>query len=141
MKNSCRVLFAGAAILFVCGVGSAQAPGFRPVGTVRQIMLGIVAPSSDVIFAVPNKLPTDDAGWQRVQNSSLTLAEAANLLMIPGRAKDKNDWMKFASQLNAVGAEAFKAANMKNAAALDDIGNKIDALCEGCHAKYLPKQQ
>jgi len=141
MKNSGRGLFAGAAMLFLCGAGSAQAPAFRPVGTVRQIMLGIVGPASDVIFAVPNKPPKDDTGWQTVQNSSLMLAEAGNLLMIPGRAKDKNDWMKFASQLSAVGAEAFKAANMKNAAALDDIGNKIDALCEGCHAKYLPKQQ
>ena len=29
---------------------------------------------------------------------------------------------------------------MKNGATLDDIGNRIDAVCEGCHAKYLSKQ-
>jgi hypothetical protein len=141
MKNSVRALFGATAMLFLCGVGSAQAPGFRPVGTVRQIMLGIVGPASDVIFAVPNKPPKDDAGWQAVQNSSLILAEAGNLLMIPARVKDTKDWMKFANELNEAGAEAFKAANKKDAAALDDIGNKIDAVCEGCHAKYLPKTQ
>jgi hypothetical protein len=139
MKNSGRALFGAAVMLVLCGAGSAQAPGFRPVGTVRQIMLGIVGPSSDVIFAVPNKPPKDDAGWQAVQNSSLMLAEAGNLLMIPVRAKDKNEWMKYAGKLNEVGAEAFKAANMKDGAALEEIGNKIDAVCEECHAKYLPK--
>jgi hypothetical protein len=126
-------------VLLLSASGSAQAPGFKPVGTIRQIMLGILTPTSDVIFAVPNKPPQDDAAWQSVQNSSLMLAEVGNLLMIPGRAQDKGDWMKFANQLNEAGAEAFKAANAKNAAALEDIGNKIDGVCEGCHAKYLPK--
>ena len=102
-------------------------------------MLGIVAPTSDVIFKVPNQAPKSDKEWKLVQDSALTLAEAGNLLMIPGRAKDRADWMKYAKSLSDAGSEAFKAANKKDAKSLEDIGNKIDDVCETCHAKYLPK--
>lgn len=140
MKNHGWILIcAGLLMLVLAKVGSAQSPGVQPVGTVRQLMLGMVGPASDVIFSVPRKAPKDDMEWAAVQNSALILGESANLLVMPSRAKDKGDWMKFAKQLNDAGAEAFKAANAKNAAALEDIGNKLDAACEACHEKYLPK--
>jgi cytochrome c5 len=102
-------------------------------------MLGIVAPASDVLFAVPNHAPQTDKEWATVQNSALTLAEAGNLLMMPGRTKDNGDWMKYAKALVDTGSAAFQAANAKDAKALGDIGDKIDDTCETCHAKYLPK--
>jgi len=131
--------FAGVAVLFLAGASLAQAPGFQPVGTVRQIMLGIVAPASDVIFKVPGEAPKDDKAWATVQNSSLILAEAGNLLMMPGRAKDNGEWMKDAKALVDAGSAAFKAANAKDAKALEDIGDKVEETCENCHTKYLPK--
>jgi cytochrome c5 len=73
-----------------------------------------------------------------VQNSALILAETGNLLMLPGRAKDRDEWMKNAKALVDAASAAFKAANAKNANALSDIGDKIDETCETCHAKYLP---
>jgi hypothetical protein len=130
---------AGLAVLFFAGATMAQAPGFQPVGTVHQLMVGLVAPASDVIFAVPNHAPQSDKEWVPVQNAALTLAEVGNLLMIPGRAKDNGDWMKYASALTDAGSSAFKAANAKDAKALEDIGDKLDEVCETCHAKYLPK--
>ena len=125
--------------LLLARAGSAQAPGFQPVGTVHEIMVGIVAPASDIIFAVPNRAPKNEKDWASVQSSALTLAEVGNLLMIPGRAKDSGDWMKYAKALVETGSEAFKAANAKDAKALEGIGDKIDDTCETCHAKYLPK--
>jgi hypothetical protein len=132
----------GLMVLLLAGAGAAaaQAPTLRPVGTVRQLMLGIVAPASDAIFKVPNKAPKNDGEWQALQNSALILAETGNLLMLPGRAKDKDEWMKNAKALVDAGSAAFKAANAKDANALTDIGDKIDETCETCHAKYLPKQ-
>jgi hypothetical protein len=139
LTKSRALFFMGFAILLLAKAGSAQAPGFQPVGTIHQIMVGLVAPASDVIFAVPNHAPKDDKDWASVQNSALTLAEVGNLLMIPGRAKDNGNWMKFAKALVDTGSEAFKAANAKDAKALEDIGDKLDEACETCHAKYLPK--
>lgn len=68
------------------------------------------------------------------------LAETGNLLLLPGRAKDNDQWMKNAEALVDAGSAAFKAANSKDANALTHIGDKIDETCETCHAKYLPKQ-
>ncbi len=133
------VTFAGFFILVMAAASSAQAPAFQAVGTVHQIMVGMVAPASDVIFAVPNHPPQSDKDWAAVQSSALTLAEVGNLLIIPGRAKDTGDWTKYAKALTDAGSAAFKAANAKDAKALEDIGDKIDDTCETCHAKYLPK--
>jgi len=139
VTKSRMMLLMGIAILMLSAAGSAQAPGFQPMGTAHQVMVGMVATASYVIFAVPNRAPKDDKEWTSVQNSALILAEVGNLLMIPGRAKDTGDWMKFAKALRDAGSEAFKAANDKDAKALETIGDKIDDTCETCHAKYLPK--
>jgi hypothetical protein len=85
----------------------AQAPGFQRVGTVRQIMLGIVAPTSDVIFKVTSQTPKYDKEWKTVQDSALMLAESWSLLPLPGHQ----------------GSKAFKAVNAKEAKSLENIGN------------------
>jgi hypothetical protein len=131
MLAALPVLFAGAAM--------AQAPTFHPIGTVRQIMLGIVKPTSDVIFKFQFDPPKTDEEWAALQNNALNLAETGNLLLLPGRAKDKGEWTKQATALVETGSQSFKAANAKDAKALEEIGNKIDDTCEACHAKYLPK--
>lgn len=130
---------AGVLILLSVATAQAQAPVFQPVGTVRQVMLGIVKPSSDVVFKFQFDPPKTDEEWATLQNNVLTLAEAGNLLLVPGRAKDQGEWVKNAKALIDTGSQAFKAANAKDAKALETIGDKIDETCESCHAKYLPK--
>jgi hypothetical protein len=126
-------------VLFFAVAAMAQAPTFRPIGTVRQVMLGIVKPTSDVVFKFQFDPPKTDEEWATLQNSALTLAESGNLLLLPGRAKDNGEWTKDAKALVGTGSQAFKAANSKDAKALAVIGDKIDETCEACHAKYLPK--
>jgi hypothetical protein len=74
---------------FCAGAAMAQAPTFHPVGTVRQVMLGIVKPTSDVLCKFQFDPPKTDEEWATLQNNALNLAEAGNLLLLPGRAKDK----------------------------------------------------
>jgi hypothetical protein len=130
--------FAAVPLLFA-GAAMAQAPTFQPVGTVRQVMLGIVKPTSDVVFKFQFDPPKNAEEWAALQNNALNLAEAGNLLLLPGRAKDKGEWTKNAKALVETGSQAFKAANAKDSKALEEIGNKIDDTCEACHAIYLPK--
>jgi len=131
-------MFAAVPFLFA-GAAMAQAPTFHPVGTVRQIMLGIVKPSSDVVFKFQFDPPKTEEEWATLQNNALNLAETGNLLLLPGRAKDKGEWAKHAAALVETGSQAFKAARAKDSKALEEIGNRIDDTCEACHAKYLPK--
>src|ERR1700722_13274045 len=134
----CLKMVAAVPLLFAVAA-MAQAPTFQPVGSVRQVMLGIVKPTSDVVFKFQFDPPKTGEEWKTLQNNALNLAEAGNLLLIPGRAKDKGEWTKNAKALVDTGSQAFNAANAKDAKALEDIGDKIDGVCEACHAIYLPK--
>jgi hypothetical protein len=135
-----RFLKMSGALLLTCAAAAvAQTPTFQPVGTVRQIMLGIVKPTSDVVFKFQFDPPKTDEEWATLQNNALSLAETGNLLLLPGRSKDKGEWEKNAKALVERGSLAFKAANAKDAKAIEAIGDKIDETCEACHAIYLPK--
>lgn len=115
------------------------ADAITPVANVRQVMLGITVPASNVVFAVAGEAPKDDAGWENVEASALAVAESGNLLLMKPRLKDESQWKQFAHALVDAGRKAAAAARTKNA---DDTGTAGDDLyntCEQCHAKYLPK--
>jgi len=66
-----------------------------PVGTVKEIMIGIVDPSSKELWdavgtesgpkGVVEKAPKTDEEWAKIEGDALLLAEVANLLKMPGR--------------------------------------------------------
>jgi len=95
------VKVSGMLLLCCAGAAMAQGPTFQPVGTVRQVMLGIVKPTSDVVFKFQFDPPKTDEEWMTLRNNALNLAEAGNLLLLPGRAKDKGEWTKNAKALIA----------------------------------------
>ena len=82
--------------------GAAQPAAPQAAANLNQLMRAILFPNSNVLFAVqsddPTKLKgtrepstaTDPltglyGGWQAVENGGLAIAEAANLLTVPGR--------------------------------------------------------
>ena len=80
--------------------------------------------------------PKTDEEWTAVRNSAYVVAEAGNLLMMTGRAKDEADWMRLSQALVDVGQRAIKAAESKNKAAVFDAGAEVYDACVACHAKY-----
>ena len=113
-------------------------PPFKPVADAKQLMHAIVIPMSNVVFRVEVEPPKDDKDWEAVQNAALALAEAGNLLMIPGRAKDNAEWMQRAEALVDVGVKAKKAADDKSATDVVKIGYEIYDVCAACHDQYMP---
>jgi hypothetical protein len=114
---------------------AAPAARYRTHGNLNQVMRGILFPNSNVVFAAQSEefasikqdkdpsLATDPLrgvynSWTAVEDSGYALAEAANLLMIPGRVCSNGkpapvgnaDWAKFAAGLRDAGMEAVKAA-------------------------------
>jgi hypothetical protein len=144
---------------------AAAAPArYRVHGNLNQLMRGVLFPNSNVVFAAQNEefakiqqdkdpsLATDPLrsiynGWTAVENSGLALAEAANLLMIPGRVCSNGkpapvgnaDWAKFAAGLRDAGLEAAKAARAKNQEAMLDVSDKMTSACSACHDVYREK--
>jgi hypothetical protein len=56
----------------------------RPVGTMSDLMVKMIYPTSDAIFYIETRTPKTDAEWGELQAKTLTLAESANLLMMSG---------------------------------------------------------
>jgi len=122
-------------------IAFAQAPSepFPPVATVRQLMLDLIHPSSnDILLAIFRGGPKDEKEWAAVRRSALTLAESGNLLMMQGRARDQEDWMKDAKLLVDAGNSAYKAAQAKDGTALGALAGAVDASCTTCHKQYRP---
>jgi hypothetical protein len=127
-------------------------------------MRGVIYPASNVVFAAQGDNPADVkpaadpstavnplesayGGWQAVENAGIAMAEAANLLTIPGRkcqnGKDvpinNADWPKLVQGLRDAGMAAYQAAQTKNQ---DNILMATDTLtnaCAACHDKYREK--
>jgi cytochrome c556 len=146
------------------GKPAAAGPAPMAHGNLQQVMRGIMFPNSNVIFYVQDKDPksvkqaSDPAaavnilesaygGWDAVENSSLALAEAANLLIIPGRkcsnGKDvpmnNEDWPKLVQGLRDAGMTAYKAAQSKNQDNILMATDAVTTACANCHEKYRDK--
>ena len=135
-------------------------------GDLRQVMRGILFPNSNVVFfaqgndpaAVPkdadgttsvNPLAGVYGGWEAIENSSIALAEAANLLTIPGRmcANGKPvpvqnaDWQRFVQGLRDAGMASYKAAQSKDMDKMLDAADTLTNACSECHDVYREKSE
>jgi hypothetical protein len=124
-------------------------------------MRGIMFPASNVVFSAARENPADvksardpststDAldgsygKWEAVENSSLAIAEAANLLTLPGRkclnGRDvpvKNpDWSHLVQELRDAAMTSYKAAQSKNQDKMIDAAATLNEACANCHDRY-----
>ena len=68
-------------------------PPTRNVGTMSDLMVKIIYPASDALFYIESRTPKTDSEWTALEGQALMVAESANLLMMPGRARDQKQWM------------------------------------------------
>ena len=130
MRRIGWILLASAAI--------AQAPSFQAVGSMSQLMVNIIYPTSDAIFYIDRAPPKNQVEWIALQNQALMLAESGNLLMLPSRAKDQGNWIKDSKMLVDVGAAAYKAAVAKDLDGIRGLNDQLYAACVTCHQQYRP---
>jgi hypothetical protein len=84
-----------------------------------------------------SRAPTTEAGWEDAVSGATILAEGGNLLMLPDRARDNGDWMKFAKQLTDISLEGRIAAENHDVDTVFSTGGRIYEVCTACHEKYL----
>ena len=101
-------------------------------------MINIVYPSSDAIFYIDRKPPTNDVEWNEFANQALTLAESGNLLLMPGRVRDSSNWVKDTKLMIDAGAAAYKAAKSKDIEGVRAVSDALYESCVACHAQYRP---
>jgi hypothetical protein len=182
MRRTSLVRSASAALLVVLiaagcrRTGEATAPEttlppFATDLTIKDLMLNVIDTNADIVWLSVTTVASDkglvetrpktDEEWSRVKGAAITLAEAANLLMIPGRkvapddhksevpgieleghemdaliAKDPQTFYKHARDLYAAAMIAARAADNKDADKVFEVGEAIEHACEGCHRAY-----
>jgi hypothetical protein len=137
-----RIVLCSFVMVFVTGAIFSQSPApssnFQNIGTMSQLMQRIIYPTSNDIFYIERKPPQTDYEWGLVEQSALTLAESGNLLMLPGRARDEDKWIKDSKLLVDVGAAAYKAARDKDLGAVLALNDQLNTACITCHQDYRP---
>jgi hypothetical protein len=119
----------------------AQSPSepSQPAVTMKQIMVDLIHPAAnEILLLVYRGGPKDEADWAAIRRSAVTLTESGNLLLLPGRARNQQDWTKDAKMLADAGAAAYKAAQAKDAKGLAALADALDASCTACHKQYRP---
>lgn len=126
------------AIFLVAGavLQAPPTPVMRPVGTMSDLMVKIVYPASDAVFYIATRAPTSDVEWNELEGKTLMLAETANLLMMPSRARDRDQWMHDAKLLLDVGEAALAAAKKRDLTALEGLNEQLYRSCTTCHEHY-----
>ena len=147
-----------------------EAPG--RVGTIRDVMHNIIETQSQILFdsvaitvtsaGTQERQPKTDEDWEAVSKAAFNLAEAANLVTMPGRAvaspeemdksaaeseltprqiqekinANRDLFLKHAKDLQNVAIQAYKVTTAKNVQGLWDVGEPIDKACESCHLEF-----
>ena len=151
--------------------------GFIPDITIIEIMKSIVMPSAQAIWdavgvdvtaqgQIETKPETEEQ-WATLRAAAVTLAEATNALVVPGRhaappgtksenpeaelepakieallARERPAWVAHAAVLHATAMQAVGAIDARNIDAISEVGGAIDEACEGCHLQFwYPEQQ
>jgi len=125
-------------LILLAAAASAQAPSYQQVGTVSQLMIDIIYPSSDALFYIERSPPKTETEWNAIRAQALMLAESGNLLMMAGRARDQRDWIRDSKMLIDVGAAGYKAAVAKDMTAILALNDQLNAACVTCHQQYRP---
>jgi hypothetical protein len=145
--------------------GATTTPRAQQVhGTLLQVMRGILFPNSNVLFSAQtvdpasvkkdadptasvNPLAGQYGGWEAIENSGIAMAEAANLLTIPGRICGNGkpvpvqnaDWQRFVQGLRDAGMATYKAGQSKNMDMVIEAADTVTTACMNCHEVYREK--
>jgi hypothetical protein len=116
----------------------AKPPVATPIGTMSELMIKVLYPYSDAFFYIQRAVPKNDVEWGDIQGKALALAELGNVLMMPGRARDQDQWLRDAKLLAEAAAAEFKAAKAKDLDAILATNDQLVASCTSCHMHYRP---
>ncbi len=125
-------------VIITASAAKAQAPSYDPVGNMSQLMIDIIYPTSDALFYIERSPPKTEVEWNAIRNQALMLAESGNLLMMPGRARDQDNWIKDSRLMIEAARAAFKAALAKDMAGVLAQSDRLTESCIACHKQYRP---
>ena len=147
------------------------APPYTTSSTIKEIMMWMVDPAADQVWQAVmtvesakgtiDTAPRNDEEWNVARRGAITLMEASNLLMMPGRhvgrpgekseapgvelepaemeaniLKDIPEFHKAALGLHEAATHALAAVDAKDSQKLFEVGEEVERACEHCHSRY-----
>jgi cytochrome c556 len=139
--------------------------------TLQELMLHVIDPNVDAIWnsvttiadenGVIDIRPETDQDWTKLRGHAITLQEAANLLVIPGRKvaeagaatsihpvelspeaiskkieSERQQFERSAKVLHQAAAEVIAAIDARDVDALEKAGGHVEHACEQCHSQF-----
>jgi hypothetical protein len=141
-----HAFFIVSTLLFVTGIGfviagarasreapsaatsASSGPALTPVASVKQIMRGIVVPAARLVFASVGSTLTIEAA---------SLIESANLMLMNGRAIDRDRWAKYCQDMIKSSQLVLDAVAARNPQGVFDASGTIYEACNDCHQTYM----
>lgn len=117
---------------------SSEIPAAKSIGTMSEFMLEVVYPTSNELFYVGREEQKTEKDWIELRRNMLMMAESANLLMSPVRARDKDRWMRDAKLFWDVGNKAYKLVKARDLEGLKALNDDLYESCQSCHEHYRP---
>jgi hypothetical protein len=146
-------------------------PTYMPSATIKDLMQSIVDVNADVVWlsvtavstqdGITETYPKTDEEWLKVRHGAVALAEAANLLMMPGRHvarpgeksetpgvelepsemedlinQDRATWNMRAIALHEAAQHVLAAVDARDKDRVFEVGEQIERACENCHTHY-----
>ena len=134
------------AVLAACTPESEVPAAQHAVADVKQVMTAILEPAAETYWDAVGTVidstgtheiaPQDAEEWAAVWRAALVVAESGNLLMMEGRARDRDEWMRLARAMVDAGTRAARAAETRDAAAVFEAGGLLYEACTACHSAY-----
>ena len=150
MRATVMVLLAGAVLAdaLTAQTPPAQTPSrqeleseairsMRRIGSMSDLMVRLIYPTSDAVFYIETRTPTTDAEWGELEAKTLMFGEAANLLLMPDRIREPEaEWISDATLLLEVGRAALRATRARDVPALAGLNDQLYRSCTSCHSHF-----
>ena len=113
---------------------------FKPIDSMHHFMEYVFEPRYKELKQALAAKPIDKQTWKKIKAGSLTLAEAANLLITrpPGDAQDdeKKLWIGYARAIRSETTALFQAARKKQFVSVRTAFHSTIQKCNACHQKF-----
>ena len=150
MRATMMVLLAGAVLAeaLTAQTPPAQTPSrqeleseavrtMRRIGSMSELMVHLIYPTSNAVFYIETRTPTTDAEWGELEAKTLMFGEAANLLLMPDRIREPEaEWISDAVLLLEVGRAALRATRNRDVPALAGLNDQLYQSCVNCHSHF-----
>ena len=88
------------------------------------------------LSGIEERAPETDEEWDAVGASAAALIESANLLMMDGRAVDRDQWMTMTRAMRDSSRIVLEAVEARSADDLLASGEALNESCDSCHRRY-----